>query len=80
MYSQGLGRLGRCYFFFFFFLPINSIEFMEKKGKENIFENCTCQQVNKNKERQRTLQTHNNHLDRSWPLLTAFARSDKGVS
>ena len=27
---------------------------MEKKRKENIFENCTCQQVNKNKDTQQS--------------------------
>ena len=37
-----------------------------------IFENCTCQQVNKAKN---TLDTQ--HSPRSWTLLTAFVRSDK---
>ena len=45
---------------------------MEKMRKANIFENCTCQQVNKAKntaDKQRS--------PRLKPLLTAFARSDK---
>ena len=45
---------------------------MEKKRKANIFENCTCQQVNKAKN---TADKY--HSPRLWPLLATFARSEK---
>ena len=41
----------------------------------NIFQNCTqCQQVNKAKDT-----ADKQHSPRSWPLLKAFARSDKKI-
>ena len=39
--------------------------------KANIFENCTCQQVNKAKNTE-----DKQHSPRSWPLLIALAGSD----
>ena len=45
---------------------------MEKKRKADVFENCTCQQVNKAKNT-----ADKQHSPRSWALLTAFARSNK---
>ena len=45
---------------------------MEKKRKADVFENCTCQQVNKAKNT-----ADKQHSPRSWALLTEFARSNK---
>ena len=44
-------------------LPGNRSLFMKKKRKSNIFENCTCQQVNMAKNS--ALQISNTHFDRS---------------
>ena len=54
-----------------FYLQIE-VNLWRKKRKANIFENCTCQQVNKAKNN-----ADKQHSPRSWPLLTSFARSAK---
>ena len=48
------------------------VSLWRKKRKANIFENCTCQQVDKAKNT-----ADRQHSPRSWPLLTTFARSAK---